>query len=87
MTHSIWLEDSTSYTRGGSGSCGQLVGGSYRLEDEDGGSHWLVNSGGSLMLLLVGLLLLLLADLLSLVLVFVLSAGRRLVVVVLEAVG
>jgi hypothetical protein len=26
-----------------------MVSGSYRLEDEDGGSHWLMDSGGSLM--------------------------------------
>jgi hypothetical protein len=55
--------------------------------DEDGGSHWLIDSGDSLMLLLADLLLLLLDGELSLVVVLVLSAGRRLLVMVLEAVG
>ena len=45
----------------------------------DGGSHWLMDSGGSLMLLL--------ADLLPLVVVLVLSVRRWLLVVVLEVVG
>jgi hypothetical protein len=70
-----------------SGLCRRLASGSYRLEDDDVGSHWLIDSGDSLMLLLTDLLLLLLAGVLSLVVVLVLSAGRRLLVVVLEAVG
>ncbi len=64
-----------------------MVSGSYRLEDNVGGSHWLLDSGGSLILLRADLLLLLLAGLLLLVVVLVLSARRRLLVVVLEAVG
>ncbi len=59
-------------------ACRLMDSGSYRLEDDDSDSHWLLHTD---------LLLLLLADLLSLVVVPVLSAGRRLLVVVLEAVG
>ncbi len=58
-----------------SGLCRRLIRGSYRLEDDDGGSLWLMNSDGSLMLLHADLLLRLLAGLLLLVVVLVLSAG------------
>jgi hypothetical protein len=49
------LQDSDSHKLTDSGSCGLLVSGSFRLEDDDGGSYWLMNSGGSLMLLLADL--------------------------------
>jgi hypothetical protein len=62
-------EDSASYTLVHSDSCCRLT--------SDGGSYWLMDSGGSLTLLLAGLL--------SLIVVLVLSAEQRLLVVVLEA--
>ncbi len=43
------MEDNTSYTLTDSGSCRLMGSGSYRLEDDDGSSHWLMDSGGSLM--------------------------------------
>ncbi len=51
-----------------------MISSSYRLEEDNVGSYWLMNSGGSLMLLQADLLLLLLT-------------GLQLLVVVLEAVG
>ncbi len=42
--HYIWLEDNTSCTLTDSGSCRRLIRGSYRLEDDDGGSFWLMDT-------------------------------------------